>query len=330
VNVAIRKETGEIMRALEYLKSYFDSSCKSISMLSRYVSIYVRHYSAMDTEHIKTDIAEFEKELNNHSYIVMPYLFDIKTSCSFILLAMPGLNVNDKEGRTLLNVYKKHYEAIGYWKSYLNIPKVYSIMMRAQDYLERYSSLLHQRDYYSLVPAEMQADMAETTEECQAMIAEYEHLPIYIYDIMNLKMIIGGLLLLRGGDHIKEGINQVEQSIISFQQMKKSRTIGNSYLILMMGYFMQADYKSCLATYARYRKVSKNRDMYEQIEVKIQIYYYFSRWLIEKDDSSVTALKEIYTICCKEPSQAYSKMLIERMSKYFDLPITTESSMILK
>lgn len=326
VNVAIKKEPEEIARAIEYLKGYFDSPYKSISMLSRYVSLYIRHYTTLNAEHIRAEIVEFEKELNNHSYIVMPFLFDIKTSCSFILLAMPGFNVNDKEGRTMLNIYKKHYEAIGYWKSYLNIPKLFSIMMRGSDYLERYSSLLHRRDYSTLVPAAAQADIAETSEECLTMIAEHEHMQIYIYDIMNLKMIIGGLLLLRGGDHIKKGIDHVEHSIISFQQMKKSRTIGNSYIILMMGYFMQADYKSCMATYARYVKVSKNRDMYEYIDVKIQIYYNFARWLSEKDEACISKLKEIYTFCCANPAHKSSVVMIEGMAEYFDADEVIKSS----
>jgi hypothetical protein len=325
VNVATRKDPQEILRALDYLKDYFTSSSKSISMMSRYASIYIRFYYGIESYGIEKEIIEFEKELNNHSYILMPYLFDIKTSCSFIRLGINSFNVNDKDNVATINNYKKHYESIGYWKTYLNVPKLYINMLKAQDYLESYSSLLHQTNFMSLVTSDVMTDIQMTSDECLQMIAMHDHSVVYIYDIINLKIATAGLLLLRGGEYIKEGISLVEQSIISFQQMKKSRTIGNSYLILMMGYFMQADYKSCIATYARYIKVSKNRDMYAYIDVKIQIYYNFAHWLSEKEKTSINSLREIYTFCSANPRHESSMTMIEGMSGYFTIQEIIES-----
>jgi hypothetical protein len=93
----------------------------------------------------------------------------------------------------------------------------------------------------------------------------------------------------------------------------------------MMGYFMQADYKSCIATYARYIKVSKNRDMYAYIDVKIQIYYNFAHWLSEKEKTSINSLREIYTFCSANPRHESSMTMIEGMSGYFTIQEIIES-----
>ena len=327
VNLAVKKGPDEIYPALEYLKKYHSSPIKSISLLSWYSSISIRHYFQIETDNLYTELTDFEKEYNKHSYILMPYLFDIKTSCSFIRLTIPGFDINDKDGIVFIHTYKKHYDSVGYWRSYLNMPKLYILMMKAKEYIERYGSLLHHNDYPDMLPGKVKADIEETSAECLDMIARDSGVEAYMIDMINLRMITGGLLILRGGSHIKDGINQVEQSINSFQQIKKSCSVGSLYLILIMGYFALSDYKQCLATYTRYLKVSKNRDMYEQIDIKIHIYYNFARWLFEKDMGFIKILKKIYKYCSNDPSQNINRVLIERLAEYFGAPISGGSEM---
>jgi hypothetical protein len=316
------KDIKEINKTLQHLSQYHSHGSKSISLLSRYVFIYIKHYyrgRLGQAENSVEELNTFEKDMLNYSYVLMPYLFDIQTSYSLIKLTSPGSDLNSREGTTDVAALRKHYSIVRYWQSYLNIPETNLIIVRGQLLLSRYSHMIHHSGYPQMLPRDIQDQIRENAEDGLRILGQHEGSVAYQDMIMNLRVMTGAMYIMQAGDNIRQGINMIEIAITTFQQVKKSRSVGIPYMVLLMGYFALKDYKKCLLTYSRYLKVSKDKDIFREIEITIHTYYLMSKWLLEQDSTALKEIKTQYAALLAEEEGTLAQRTIEDMAQYFDL-----------
>ena len=318
-----KKKEEEIVATLEYLQSLYEHSSASIAIFSKYLSIYITYYFRFDLEskvNLVEMIDEYEKELSLRSYVVFPYLHDIKSSIYLIKINMPEFQQNAKMWQNEIAKLKKHVTMIKYWQTYLNIPELYTTFNRAYTYLNQYSNLMHKEDYSSLLPTKTSVDIKDIIAELELVYQKHAKVESYNNDMMILRELKGGLMLILGGDNTVKGLEEIEMNITLYQQVKKSRG-ANSYAMLMLGHFGRGDYQKCIAVYNRYLKASKNKDIHEGNDLYLQIYLYLSKWLLNHKADHIDKLKAVYIRTMEKEHFQQARELTEDLIRHFKLPM---------
>lgn len=321
-----KKTPKEVADAIAHFESYHNHSSKLISLLSQYAVLYIIFYFRPDiltSKEVKDKIEEFEKVLKNYSYLIFTYLFDIRTILYFIKINSPHFKINAREGISEISKFKKHFAMVKYWHTYLNIPELYIVISKASFYLGNYTYLVHRKKYSSLLPNKTQAEIEEIVKDCKDLLAKHSSKEEYLKDMINLRVIYSGMMIILGGENIHKGLDELESTLVEYQQINKSGSIDSSFALLMIGYFASANYKKCLLTYSRYIKVAKNKHIYEENDLYIQLYYNVARWMLEHKEEYIKKIEEVYERTIKNNSFSFVKTTAEELVQYFAIPVST-------
>ena len=315
------KHPDMLKKLKEFYRTYHNHHSVSVRILSQYAYLYSVYYFNPGMFDNDTDVAlikNLEKELNNNSYVVFPFLFDIKGVFSFLLLNSPLVRSDSTEGKRLLKELTKHYAAIKFWNNYLNMPQIFSIAVQSTRFLSSYHYLVHRNDYQRLITVAEQRTMAQLCEQCTALMDLNIWDKHYKSDFVSIKMLYGALLILRGGNTITKGIEELESLLISYQQLNLSGSTDSIFLALMIGYFSLKKYDRCAETYKRYQKVIKGKPAYDGNDISIHTYYYLSRWLANGSNQYIEKLEKNY----KHAKQAGGpKTAMQELTTYFNVPV---------
>lgn len=314
------KSPAMLGKLKEFYKPFHTHSAASIRILSQYAYLYTVYYFNPGMFDNKEDLAlikQFEKELVNNSHVVFPFLFDVKGIFGFLLLNSPLANINTPEGKRHFKELTKHYNSVKFWKNYLNMPQIFSIAVQSTRFVSSYHYLVHRSDYHTLVSAADQKILNELSDKCAELLALNIWDKHYKNDLVSVQMLYGALLILKGGDKIKNGIEVLESLLTSYQQLNLSGSTDSVFLALMIGYFSVKKYDKCSDTFKRYQKVIKDKPVYDGNDISIHTYYYLSRWLESHSNQYVIKLEANY----KRAKDAGGQLkAMQELFKYFEVP----------
>jgi tetratricopeptide (TPR) repeat protein len=160
--------------------------------------------------------------------------------------------------------------------------------------------------------------MKELCDKCAELIDLNIWEKQYKNDLVSIKMLHGALLILKGGDKVKSGIETLEGLLTSYQQMNLSGSTDSIFLSLMIGYFSMKKYDKCSETYKRYLKVIKDKPVYEGNDISIHTYYYLSRWLETESKQYIAKLEGNYK---RSKKTGGPQRAMEELIKYFEIPV---------
>jgi hypothetical protein len=293
----------------------------SIRILSQYAYLYTVYYFNPGMYNSTSDvklIESLEKELTNNSQVIFPFLFDIKGIFGFLLLNSPLMKGDSAEAKRHFKELSKHYNSVKFWNNYLNMPQIFSIAVQATRFVSTYHYLVHRSDYQKLMPAADQKLMKELSDKCAELIDLDIWEKQYKNDLVSVKMLYGALLVLKGGDRTKQGIETLESLLTSYQQMNLSGSTDSIFLSLMIGYFSVKKYDRCSETYKRYLKVIKDKPVYEGNDISIHTYYYLSRWIETESKQYLAKLEANYK---RSKGTGGPQRAMEELLAYFEVPV---------
>jgi hypothetical protein len=268
-----------------------------------------------------TLILDLEKDLDNHNHIVFPFGFDLRSNFSFYKLNSPMADLTSKTGKKDLETLKKHYSSVLFWRSYLNIPEMFVMALQASNYLTSYHQYVHRTDYYKIVPADDLKEINALIANCRDMLSHKDLEKHYKNDLINLKLIYSGLLILSGGNGVKDGAEELEAMLISYQQINLAGTADSIFLFLIIAYFAMRNYEKCAVTYKRYIKAVKGKPVYDDNDIEIHAYYYLSQWLALRSNQYLNKLKSTYERTQSSNVRPEQGKAIEELVSYFELPL---------
>lgn len=307
------------------IKKLFNHKLVTVRLLARYAIVYETYYFnpiEFTTDRIKTLLSEIDKELNNHSYIVLPFLFDIQSSVNFFKLNSTLYDITTKEGHKALEEMNRHYKQVRFWNYYLNIPEVSSITIKASQYLSKYHFLVHREDYTEHVPLAHQEEIKNLQKRCEELLAGNFEEKRYINDLITLKMLHGGLTILCGGDaNVKRAIQSLEAMLIEYQQVNIAGSVDSIFALLMIGYFSRKKYSRCAETFKRYIKVIKGKPVYKDNDLDIHTYYYLSQWLLSHRKQYEEKLLKNYLTACSNEAYHSQRIAIRQLAQDFNLKL---------
>lgn len=320
----ISKAPADYAKTITYFKSFHKSEFVSLRIYSRYAVLYSLYYFEPDkfaeasTLHM---MRELEKDMEAFSYIVFPFLFDLKGTFTFLKLNSSLLDLNKKEDSRQLKLLQQHYQSVLFWKNYLNIPQVFYIAVKASHYLSHYHFYLSYADYSKRISKAEFDEINELIKTCEALLSNEKWEKIYKVDFMSLRMLYGGLLILSGGERIKKGVSELEHLLTSYQQMNLAGSTDSIFLCLMAGYFALKKYDKCQLTYKRYYKTTIKRTVYDDNDTGIYTYYYLACWLTSQRDQYLTKLKKNYQRLLDDNEPSLSLSATENLFKYYKVPV---------
>jgi len=325
LNVSLASKAPEdYTKNIAYFKSFQKSNFVSLRVYSRYALLYALYYfepqKFSDTSTLSI-MRELERDMEAFSYIVFPFLFDLKGTFTFLKLNSSLLNLDNKEDNRQLKLLQTHYQSVLFWKNYLNIPQVFYIAVKASHYLSHYHFYLSQTDYLKKISKAELGEIDELITTCTNLLNKDKWDKIYKVDFMSLRMLRGGLLILSGGDRLKLGVNELEHLLTSYQQMNLAGSTDSIFLCLMAGYFAMKKYDKCISTYKRYYKTVAERTVYDDNDISIYTYYYLSCWLSNKREQYVVKLKKNYERLLDDNQESVSKIATNKLFDYYNVPV---------
>ncbi len=316
-----KNSTDKLKQLKDFYRPFHKHPAASIRILSQYAHLYTVYYfnpgmynSTGDLEMIES----LDKELTNNSHVIFPFLFDIKGIFGFLVINSPIMKGDSAEAKRHYKELNKHYSSVKFWKNYLNMPQIFSIAVQATRFVSVYHYLVHRSDYHKLIAPVDQKLMIELSDKC----AEFIELDIwekqYKNDLVSVKMLYGALLILKGGEKTKQGIETLESLLTSYQQMNLSGSTDSIFLSLMIGYFSVKKYDKCSETYKRYLKVIKDKPVYEGNDISIHTYYYLSRWIETESKQYIAKLEANYK---RSKGTGGPQRAMEELVAYFEVPV---------
>jgi hypothetical protein len=153
-----------------------------------------------------------------------------------------------------------------------------------------------------------------------SLLAELEK-PIwnegYIIKLINTRSLYSGLLLLGTKEEVKKGIDLIEETLITYQQIPFQKFLDGMFASLIIGYFSLKQYEKVIECYKRYKKSTSGNSVNEENDLTISAYYYTAQWLLTERKQYVDKLNAIYTITKQKNNLIHLKTLIGSIIDYF-------------
>ena len=323
-----RKENVTTNHAKTIQKNFFDpyinSPSFSVSILARFGKYYelsfLYHQDFYKNETL-IELDKIERDLKNNSYIIFPFLDDV-------LFKILGLKLQYMVHRMDSSGMMKESQRIieesshlKFWQSYVNVPELFAIAIQASHYVSHYGET-YREDHYRKLPD----DVKKNIDYLKEKIVEELEKPIwnegYLIKLINTRSLYSGLLLLGSTEEIKKGINLIEETLITYQQIPFQKFLDGMFAGLVIGYFSLKNYEKVAECYKRYKKSTSGNIVNEENDLTIAAYYYTSQWLITKRKQYVEKLINTHDLAQSKPNLKQVGLLVKNVAAYFDINIS--------
>ncbi len=297
-------EKPTIKRELEEMESFFNHRSIAVSLLSKLMFLQTTLFFFPEkfiTKESLDFIERLEKDLNNHTYIVLPILFDFRSYLNFLKLNSVIYDINSLEGKRLFRDMEKYSSKIAYWNHYLNIPQMYVLTGKASYYMTKYHHLLPKSEYSKLVVSQDLKDLKGLIKSCEELLSKNDWRVHYQKEYLHLVVTHSVLLMISDKGYINTSNEQLEQLLTTYQQVNITGSIDTIFVVLSIGYFAQGNFVKLEESFHRYIKLIKKKPLYEDNDIVIHVYYYLGQWLRHKRKQYIEKLMVQYNRTLADP-----------------------------
>jgi len=320
------KEGMELKPHLDFFKIYHKSKSLTVSLISRFSSCFIRYYvkdsSFYKPETLK-ELDELEKEMERSPQLIFPFLLSINHRIALLKLYY---RLREMEASQVLDEAKKIMEDSKdtlYWNSFINLPEVLSLVVHTSHYLSHYY-YSYRDDYHSMMEEEVLKEIEKLKYHCKKMLDQPELEERFTVRHINLTYMYAGLLILGEQEERKEGIQLLNNLLLSFQQVPFHAFIDPLYAIMILGYFSLRDYDKVGDSYNRYKKATKGKAVNPENDLTINGLYYLSKWLATERAQYIKKLNKVLEATNK-PNLKSTQTLILEAANYFNMPLPLEN-----
>jgi len=315
---ATKKEKRDLDKIKDHLMGFAEDTSAAIRILSRHsylLILYQFDLQAFEKPEIGELIVQLEKDLHNHAHVVFPYLVDLRSSLFYMKLNSTFGDLNSKESEREYEALAEHYKAIKYWKSFVNTGQLYLVTIQSTRLLNNCESQMYRQGYPAILPETEAQLIKNLIAKCKSFLDSGLDTVKYEYEILSYRILYGILLILSGGKNTKTGTDELESTLVAYQQVNLNTETDSIFLCLMAGYFALKEYDKCAKTFKRYSRSIKGKPEFEVNARKIYAYYYLSQWVVSKSKQYPIKLKALLD---EDTTGTSSKAIIEMMN-YFGI-----------
>lgn len=319
------KEGIDLTPHLDFFKSYYASQSLTVNLISRFCSCFIRYFvkdeSFFDPDTLK-ELISLETDLERSPQLILPFPFSMNDRIALLKLFYFRYEGIDPE--KILEEAKKiaeESEDILYWNSFVSMPQKVSLVVQTSHYLSHHY-LSYRNDFKDIIDDRVIKEIDQLKKAFKKLLDDPELEERFTLSYINFSYMYAGLLILKK-ESIKEGIQILNNLLLSFQQVPFHAIIDSIYAIMMMGHFALGDFEKVTDSYNRYKKATKGKAVNPENDLAINGLYYMSKWLETKRAQYVKKLDKVIEASGK-PNLKSTEMLLTDASKYFKVPISLE------
>jgi hypothetical protein len=231
------------------------------------------------------------------------------------------LDVNNNNTESMLQEVKKMNSIssfLKFWKSYINIPEIFSFSVQASHYLSSYAFIFRD-DYHKTLPSDIKENIQFLKQKLESELAKniWDD-GEYIIKLINLKCFYSAILLTGDTNDKNKSVKILEDTLVSYQQIPFQKFLDGMFVALIMGYFSLGQYDKVISTYKRYKKITSDQIVVKENDLTIDAYYFTSQYLTNQRKQYTEKLKATY-----ENSNDFEhvRLLIAELISYYKIPV---------
>lgn len=312
---------SQINKDLVFFNQYINHESNSINILARFGKYYelsfLSHPDFFKQETIK-GLDDLERDFLNNAHICYHYLDDMYFK---ILGLRLQLDVNNNNTEAMLQEIKKMNSIssfLKFWKSYINIPEIFSFSVQASHYMSSYAFFFRD-DYHKTLPNDIKENMLFLKQKLEFELSKNiwgdgE----YIIKLINLKCFYAAILLTGDVVDKNKSIKILEDTLVSYQQIPFQKFLDGIFVSLIMGYFSIKQYDKVITTYKRYKKTTADQIVVKENDLTIDAYYFTSQYITNQRKQYTEKLKS--TIDNSNDFE-HVRLLITELVNYNNIPV---------
>jgi hypothetical protein len=311
---------SQTTKDIKFFTKYIGHNSNSINILARFGKFFQLSFLS-DPDFYKPETAveldNLEKDFLNNAFVCFHYLDDIYFK---ILGLRLQLDINNNNTDLMLQEVKKMNNTssfLEFWKSYINIPELYSFSVQASHYLSSYA-FSFESNFHEKIPTDIKQNIVELKQkietELQKSVWQESQFTI---KLINLNCIYAAILLTGDVKDVQKSIFILEDTLTSNKQIPFQKFLDGIFVTLIMGYFSIKDYDQVITTYKRYKKLTAEQIVVQENDLTIDAYYYASQYLVNQRKQYVEKLKLTYDSAA---NLEHVKLLVSELVKYYKIP----------
>jgi hypothetical protein len=312
---------AQLSKDLRYFDQFVTHESNSINILARFGKYYqlsFLYHPEFFSRQTGQELEELEKDFLNNAHVCFHYLDDIYFK---ILGQRLQHEVNKTDTDAMLIEIKKMNSIssfLKYWKSYINIPELFSFAVQTSHYISSYG-FIFKDDYHSTLPRDIKENIAflknRLNEIVQKNIWEDGHIIKYI----NIRCFYAAILLTGSKEERLKSVKILEDTLVSYQQIPFQKYLDGIFVTLIMGYFSLHEFDKVISTYKRYKKITSDQIVVKENDQTTDAYYYTAQYLTNKRNQYVEKLKLTFNEAAAYP---HVQKLIQELVSYYKLPLS--------
>ena len=291
---------------LEFFNQYTSHPSNSINILARFGKYYelsfLSHTDFFRKETIK-ELDDLERDFLNSAHVCFHYLDDNNNTESMLqeVKKMNGIS-----------------SFLKFWKSYINIPEIFSFSVQASHYLSSYA-FIFRADYHKTLPSDIKENIQFLKQKLESELAKniWDD-GEYIIKLINLKCFYSAILLTGDTADKNKSIKILEDTLVSYQQIPFQKFLDGMFVALIMGYFSLEQYDKVISTYKRYKKITSDQIVVKENDLTIDSYYFTSQYLTNQRKQYTEKLKVTLD---NSNDFVHVRLLIAELISYYKIPV---------
>jgi len=311
---------SQVNKDLAFFDTYTSHEAHSINILARFGKYYelsfLGHPDFFKKE-TQQELDNLERDFLNNAFVCYHYLDDVYFK---ILGQRLQHNVNTTNTDAMLNEVKKMNgisSFLKYWKSYINIPELFSISIQVSHYMSAYGFVFRE-DYDKKLPKDVKENINFLKVKLEEILLKDIWEEGHIIKFINVRSFYSAILLTGDEKDKHKSIKILEDTLVSYQQIPFQKFLDGIFVALIIGYFSLKEYEKVITTYKRYKKITSEQIVIKENDLTIDAYYFAAQYITNQRNQYMEKLKATY-----DESVAYGHIqtLIAELVSYYRIPL---------
>lgn len=308
---------------VSFFEQYVNHKQQSINILARFAKFYEMSFkNNPDFYKPKTllELDELEKDFLNNAFVVFHYLDDIYFK---ILAQRLQHNLSNSDTEAILLETKKMNTIssfLKYWKSYVNIPELFSLAVQTSHYITVYGDV-YKNDYHKNLPKEIKENLHYIKHKLELELAKNIWDDDNLIKLINVKGLFAAILLTGDDKDKRKSIKTLEDTLVSYQQIPFQKFLDGIFVTLIIGYFCLEEFDKVISTYKRYKKITTDQIVHFENDLTIDSYYYVAQY---RSNSRKQYVEKLVSVFNKAEKNDQIRLLIKELTSYYKIPIALD------
>lgn len=311
---------SQVNKDLAFFDKYTSHSSHSINILARFGKYYelsfLGHPDFFKKE-TQIELDNLERDFLNNASVSYHYLDDMYFK---ILGQRLQHNVNTTNTEALLNEVKKMNgisSFLKYWKSYINIPELFSLSVQVSHYMSAYG-FVFRNDYQKKLPKDVLESINYLKNRLEEVLTKNIWDESHVIKFINVRCFYSAILLTGDEKDKNKSIKMLEDTLVSYQQIPFQKFLDGIFVALIMGYFSLKEYHKVVISYKRYKKITADQIVIRENDLTIDAYYFAAQYLTNQRNQYTEKLKLTFD---ESGSYSHIQKLIAELVSYYKLPL---------